>query len=219
MGVTPETIKVWMAFDKKAIDTVKAAVNKGEISAVTGFKIARLKTADQQPALDAVMAIGKKRATVTVVEDDDEDEGSDNVSRRSGSTSAEESAINTALGKRPLVAGKKGLKRLLRGVKEIKLPKNADDREVGWWAGVEDCLELLLGVHPGSEDGKRLDALVGADSTPEEVEEEPAPEPKAPKAKKAKASPETLAPPVEEPKKETVRQRQIREAAEAKAKK
>lgn len=231
MGVTPATIKTWMTWDKRAIEPVKSAVMDGRISSTTGFDIGRMKKEDQEPALNAVLALGKKKKAPGAyhVGDGEEGEG-DGPTAREGSRTADAAAIANALGKRPVVAGKKGLKALLRAIKEIKLPKNADDRDIGWWAGCEDMLELLLGVVPGSNDGKRLDALVNAgeisDSTPEADEEEvpeveaPPPVVEAPKAKRAKkAPPEAMPPPVEEAKPETVRQRQVREANEKKASK
>lgn len=231
MGVTPATIKVWMTWDKRAIQEVKDAVMDGRISAVTGFDIGRLKKDDQLPALQAVLAIGKrKKATPSGDEGaGGEEDGDGGAQTRDGSRTAEQRAIRKATGQRPVVAGKKGMKALLRVIQEFKLPKKADERLIGAVAGFEELLQLLLGIASPSEEGKMLDAFVAATqmtqpppSTPTaEDEDEEVPEgtpPPAPKKAKKQASPPPAPEPAPvEPPKETVRQRAIREAAEKKA--
>lgn len=161
-GVKVATINMWLAYDKTAIPAVKKAVDSGKIPAVTGFDIARSGNAEvQETALAAVLALGTK----------DTETGA-----RAGQAGKAKRAIAEATGKGAAILDKKTIKKIIALVADVQLPKGAKDEERGWWGGVQDALEFIVGVPMKelSEDAKKLAKLVKqldsekpSDSTPQ----------------------------------------------------
>ncbi len=187
-SVKVATINMWLAYDKTAIPAVKKAVDSGKIPAVTGFDIARSGNAEvQEAALEAVLALGSK----------DTETGA-----RTGQAGKAKRAIAEATGKGAAILDKKTIKKIIALVADVQLPKTAKDEERGWWGGVQDALEFIVGVPMKelSEDAKKLAKLVKQldsekpkDSTPETTK------PKASKTgKKGKSNPTEESPPTDE---------------------
>lgn len=163
-SVKTATINMWLAYDKTAIPAVKKAVDSGKIPSVVGFDIARSGNAEvQEKALEAVLALGTKETE---------------TGERKGQAGKAKRAIAEATGKGAAILEKKTLKKIIAMVADMQLPKTATDEERGWWGGVQDALEFIVGtpLKELSEDAKKLAKLVkqldsakpAKDSTPEE---------------------------------------------------
>lgn len=187
-SVKKQTIDMWLAYDKNAIKEVKAAVDSGKIAAAIGFDIARSGNAEVQlDALNRVMALGTKETE---------------NGERTGKAGAAKRAVAEAQGKRAAVLDKKTLKKFLALVADTTLPKNAGAELHGWYGGVQDCLEFILGTPEKelSDDAKRLVKLMKQldgveekedseeDSTPSET---PKKDKKGKKGKKSNPTEET----------------------------
>ena len=178
-SVKKATIDVWLAYDKNAIKEVKAAVDSGKVAAAIGFDIARSGNAEMQlDALNRVLALGTKETE---------------NGERTGKAGAAKRAVAAATGKGAAILDKKTLKKFLALVADTTLPKNAGAELHGWYGGVQDCLEFILGTPEKelSEDAKRLVKLMKQLDGVEEGNEDstPSEEPKkASKGKKGKKS-------------------------------
>lgn len=213
-GIKLPTLNVWFQYDKTAIKAVKDAVDKGLIPAVTGFDIARSGNAEvQEKALEAVLKLQPRgNKTSGSGEGGGDGDGGDGGGggERKGQSHAAKRAIARAQGERPAVMDKRTLKKLLMAVRKFQLPKNADERTSGWWAGIEDALCFILGADP-SDDIKPIDAMLIA--IDEELMKD-APPSSTPDTKSDDDKDEEV--PDEEPKKLTVRQQQLADAKAAK---
>lgn len=142
-NVSVGVVESWLRFDDLAIESVKQAVDAGQMALSAGIEVARLKDpAKQQQVLDATKtngANGKHAQTST---------------RKIREAAKKIEKPDAHVG----VSAQRVQRKLLAAVKRVDHKGHSKDT-LAWWQGVEDALTLICGGDDKPDD--RLLALLG----------------------------------------------------------